>query len=239
MGIENTLISFYQNLDKRNRMKVIFTLPQLRDHSFISVVNRSVHHEGNPSVSQSINNSVNESIFQSANKSFSPNSSLIKNASNIFSHVRMSSPNKDETKVPEFNPPLEKNVIRDKPIFTNLLGANHKTRIDARNSSSISSPQVNQIVIQNDRVNSRHESGIDSPEIIQRTPTPPISEFLAPNMGDKIGSKKTPTEPISDFSAPNMGDIVGSNKTPTQPISEFSASNMGDKVGSNKTPTQP
>ena len=99
------------------------------------------------------------------------------------------------------------------PIFTNLLGANRKTRIDARDSSSISSPQVNQMVIQNDRVNSRHESGIDSPEIIKRTPTQPISQFLAPYMGDKLGSNKTPTQPISDFSAPNMGDKVSSNKT--------------------------
>merc|ERR1712101_19812 len=64
-------------------------------------------------------------------------------------------------------PPLEKNIIKDEPIFTNLQGANHKTRIDARNNSSISSPQVNQIVIQNDRVNSRYCSGIDSPKVIQ------------------------------------------------------------------------
>ena len=41
--IEDTLISFYQNLEERDRMKVIFTLPQLRDHSYISAVNRSVH----------------------------------------------------------------------------------------------------------------------------------------------------------------------------------------------------
>ena len=127
--IEDKLISYYQNLEERDRMKVVFSLPQLRDHSYISVVNRSVHHRGNQSVNQSNYNSVNESIYQSANKSLSPNSSLIKNASNIFSHVRMSSPNKDKTKVPEFNPPLEKNVIRDKPIFTNLLGANHKTEL--------------------------------------------------------------------------------------------------------------
>ena len=53
--IEDKLISFFQNLDERNRMKVIFTLPQLRDHSYISVVNRSVPHEGNPSVNQSVN----------------------------------------------------------------------------------------------------------------------------------------------------------------------------------------
>merc|ERR1712240_203908 len=70
--IEDTLISFYQNLEERNRMKVIFTLPQLRDHSYISAVNRSVHFK----VCQSINNSVNKSIVQSNNKSISPNSSL-------------------------------------------------------------------------------------------------------------------------------------------------------------------
>ena len=78
--IENTLISFYQNLEERDRMKIIFTLPQLRDHSFIGAVNRSVHYK----VSQSINNSVNKSIFQSTNKSISPNSSLGKNSSNDF-----------------------------------------------------------------------------------------------------------------------------------------------------------
>merc|ERR1711873_196078 len=100
----------------------------------------------------------------------------------------------------------------DSIIFTNLLGANHKTRIDARNSSSISLPQINQMVIQNDRINSRHESAIESPEIIQRTPTQPINEFLAPGMGDKLGSNKTPTQPINEFSAPGMGDKVGFKK---------------------------
>merc|ERR1712240_937655 len=103
--IEDTLIRFYQNLEERDRMKVIFTLPQLRDHSYISAVNRSVHFK----VSQSINN-----------KSISPNSSLGKNSSNDFSHVRMSSPNKEEANVPNFNPPLE-------------------TRADAKSDSSISS----------------------------------------------------------------------------------------------------
>ena len=103
--IEETLISFFQNLNERDRMQIKFTLPQLRDHSYISVVNNSIHQEGNPSVNQSINNYVNESIFQSTNNLISPNSSLIKNSSKDFSHVRMSSPNKEETKVPEFNPP--------------------------------------------------------------------------------------------------------------------------------------
>merc|ERR1712240_382586 len=106
--IENTLISFYQNLDERNRLKVVFTLPQLRDHFYISVVNRSVHHEGNPSVTQSANSFVKD-------RSLSPSSSLIKNSSNDFSHVRMSSPNKEEANVPEFNPPLEK-IVQNKIV---------------------------------------------------------------------------------------------------------------------------
>merc|ERR1711873_192646 len=109
--IENTLISFYQNLDERNRMKVIFTLPQLRDHSYISVVNRSVHFE----VSQSVNQSANSSVKV---RSLSPNSSLIKNSPNDFSHVRMSSPNKEEANVPKFNPPLEK-IVQNK-IFSSV-----------------------------------------------------------------------------------------------------------------------
>ena len=103
--IEDKLISFFQNLDERNRMKIIFTLPQLRDHSYISVVNRSVHHEGNPSVNQSVNNSVRD-------RSLSPNSSLIKNSSNSFDHVRMSSPNKEENKVPKFSPPLREKYYK-------------------------------------------------------------------------------------------------------------------------------
>ena len=155
--IEEKLISFFQNLNERDRMKVNFTLPQLRDHSYISVVNRSVHHKGNPSVTQFVNNSVND-------RSISPNSSPIKNSSKNFANVKMSTPNKDENKVPEFSPPLEKNIIKDDSI---LQGANHKVRINARNDSSISLPQVNQVVIQNDRVNSRHGSGIDSPKVIQ------------------------------------------------------------------------
>merc|ERR1712115_207948 len=125
-SIENKLISFYQNLDERDRMLVIFTLPQLRDHSYISVVNRSVHHKGNPSVTQFVNNSVND-------RSISPNSSPIKNSSKNFANVKMSTPNKNENKVPEFSPPLEKNIIKDDSI---LQGANHKVRINAVPSDS-------------------------------------------------------------------------------------------------------
>merc|ERR1712082_373488 len=104
--IEDKLISYYQNLEERDRMKVVFSLPQLRDHSYISVVNRSVHHSRNNLVNQINGLSVNESIYQSANRSFSPNSSQNKVASNNFSHVRMSSPNKDESSIPKFSPPL-------------------------------------------------------------------------------------------------------------------------------------
>merc|ERR1712101_73982 len=127
----------------RNRMKIIFTLPQLRDLSYISVVNRSVY--------------LNQSV---RNRSLSPNSSLVKNSSISYDHVKTSSPIKEESKVPQFSPPLEKNIIKDDSI---LQGANHKVRIDARNNSSISLPQIKQLVWQNDRVNSRHGSGIDSP----------------------------------------------------------------------------
>merc|ERR1711895_26488 len=38
--IEDKLVSFYQDLQERDRKKVIFTLPQLRDYSFINAVNR-------------------------------------------------------------------------------------------------------------------------------------------------------------------------------------------------------
>ena len=98
--IEDKLISYFQNLEERDRMKVVFSLPQLRDHSYISVVNRSV--------TQSANSSVKA-------RSLSPNSSLVKNSSNDFSYVRTSSPNKEEANVPEFNPPLEK-IVQNKII---------------------------------------------------------------------------------------------------------------------------
>merc|ERR1712240_804161 len=68
--------------------------------SYISVVNRSV--------TQSANSSVKA-------RSLSPNSSLVKNSSNDFSYVRTSSPNKEKTNVPEFNPPLEK-IVKNKII---------------------------------------------------------------------------------------------------------------------------
>merc|ERR1711873_93445 len=51
--------------------------------------------------------------------SLSPNSSLIKNSSNDFSHVRMSSPNKEEANVPEFNPPLEI-IVQNKVVLSVL-----------------------------------------------------------------------------------------------------------------------
>ena len=88
--IEETLLSFFQSLSERDRMKIHFSLPQLRDLSYISVVNRSVH----------INQSVRD-------RSLSPNSSLAKNASISYDHVKTSSPVKGESKAPQFSPPLE------------------------------------------------------------------------------------------------------------------------------------
>ena len=67
------------------------------------------------------------------------------------------------------------------------MGVNRKTRADARSDSGISSPQIAQKVVQNDRVNSRHCSGIDSPKVVQNE-FAPSGEFLAPVVGDKMGS---------------------------------------------------
>ena len=90
--LEDKLITFYQNLSERDQMKVVFSLPQLRDYSFVEAVNRSVHHLGDSSVSQSVSHSVNQSINQSASQSVSRDSSLVQNSSNNFSHIRTSSP---------------------------------------------------------------------------------------------------------------------------------------------------
>ena len=68
------------------------------------------------------------------------------------------------------------------------------------------------MVIQNNRVNSRHESAIESPEIIQRTPAQPITEFLVPNMGDKLSSNRQPI--ITERLAPNKGDDQGTHRQP-------------------------
>merc|ERR1711895_419149 len=86
--IEEKLISFFQSLNERDRMKIQFSLPQLRDLSYISVVNRSVL----------LNQSVRD-------RSLSPNSSLAKNSSISYNHVKTSSPIKGESKVPQFSPP--------------------------------------------------------------------------------------------------------------------------------------
>ena len=112
--IEDKLVSFYQSLQERDRMKVVFTLPQLRDYSFVEAVNRSVHHLGDSSVSQSISHSVNESINESTSKSVSSDSSLVQNSSNSFSHVRSSSPKKEGTNIPKFDPFIDKDILRDR-----------------------------------------------------------------------------------------------------------------------------
>ena len=128
--IEDKLVNFYQSLQERDRMKVVFTLPQLRDYSFVEAVNRSVHHLGDSSVSQSISHSI-ESINESTSKSVSSDSSLVQNSSNNFSHIRTSYPKKEGTYIPKFKPHIDKDVLRDKePVLTNLLGGNNRTRTD-------------------------------------------------------------------------------------------------------------
>merc|ERR1711895_39550 len=155
--IEEKLISYFQGLSERDRMNIQFSLPQLRDLSYISVVNRSVH----------LNQSVKD-------MSLSPNSSLAKNASTSYDHVKKSSPVKGESKAPQFSPPLEQNAKDN----SSLQGANHEVRIDARADSSISSPQIKQLEWQNDGVNSRHSSGIGS--LMQNL----SKQVSSPNMGE-------------------------------------------------------
>ena len=74
----------------------------------------------------------------------------------------MSSPNKEETKVPNFDPLIDKDILRDRePVLTNLLGVNHKARVDARSYPGISSPQFKNAKDAKDaRANSRDYSGI-------------------------------------------------------------------------------
>merc|ERR1711955_144106 len=187
--IEDKLINFYQNLEERDRMKVVFSLPQLRDHSYISVVNRSVHYSGNHIVNQNNGVSFNESIYQSANRSFSPNSSQNKRASNKFSHVRMSSPNKDESSVPKFNTHLDQNGT-----FSNSLEANQNL--------------IGQMPIQNNRLDSIHKSAIESPENIHRNLVQPNTEFFVPNLGNNLntnGQTNNLGSHIQFPKAPNVG----------------------------------
>ena len=133
--IEDKLIIFYQNLLERDQMKVVFTLPQLRDYSFVEAVNRSVHHLGNSSVSQSVSHSVNESINKSTSKSVSSDSSLVQNLYNNFSHIKMSSPKKEGYDIPEFKPYIDKDAQKEKePVLSNLLRGNRPG-----NSNGISS----------------------------------------------------------------------------------------------------
>merc|ERR1712082_76879 len=174
----------------RDRMNIHFSLPQLRDLSYISVVNRSVH----------LNQSVKD-------RSLSPNASLAKNASISYDHVKTSSPVKGESKAPQFSPPLEQNA-RDNSI---LQGANHEVRIDARANSSISSPQIKQLEWQNDGVNGRHSSGISSPmqNLSKQVNSPNKGQpgiFKSPNLGEPSNSKFPDMANPSNFKFPDMGN---------------------------------
>merc|ERR1712240_933583 len=118
----------------------------------------------------------------------SPNSSQNKRGSNKFSHVRMSSPNKDESSVPKFNPPLDQNGT-----FSNSLKANHNL--------------IGQMPIQNNRLDSKRKSAIESPETIHRTLVQPNTEFFVPNIGDNLNINRQTI--ITERLAPNKGNDLG------------------------------
>ena len=86
--IEDKLINFYQSLSERDQIKVVFSLPQLQNCSFIQAVNRSVEQLDELSVSQGMR----------GNLSVENNISLVQNSpNNKFSHIRTSSPKTQET----------------------------------------------------------------------------------------------------------------------------------------------
>ena len=59
--IEDRLINFHQNLLERDQIKVVFSLPQLQNRSFVQAVYRSVEQLGDLSASQSVSQSVSQS----------------------------------------------------------------------------------------------------------------------------------------------------------------------------------
>ena len=79
--IEDKLINFVQNLPERDQIKVVFSLPQLRDRSFIQAINRT-HERFNESVisqnirNNSVVNSQNCSVQNSLYEHFSPTTNL-------------------------------------------------------------------------------------------------------------------------------------------------------------------
>merc|ERR1711895_427567 len=96
--IEDKLITFYQNLSERDQIKVVFSLPQLQNRSFVQAVNRSVDHLGDLSVSQSVSQSVSHNV------------SLVQNSPNNFSHIRTSSPKNKGYDIPNFNLQIDKDI---------------------------------------------------------------------------------------------------------------------------------
>ena len=85
--IEDKLINFYQSLSERDQIKVVFSLPQLQNRSFVQAVNRSVNHLGDLSVSHNISLVQNSPPKQDS--SFLANSSREK-----FSPSKTSTPKK-------------------------------------------------------------------------------------------------------------------------------------------------
>ena len=93
--IEDRLINFYQNLSERDQIKVVFSLPQLQNRSFVQAVNRSVNHLGDLSVSQSVIQSVSHNISLVQNSPPKQDSSFLANSSREkFSPSKTSTPKK-------------------------------------------------------------------------------------------------------------------------------------------------
>ena len=99
--LEDILINFYQNLPEREQFKVVFTLPQFQNRSFLHAINRSLNISNNTSVNQGlINNSFTEKCI--------PTASTVPNV--VFSPLRTSSPKSKGTASENFMPKASKNI---------------------------------------------------------------------------------------------------------------------------------
>merc|ERR1712121_612394 len=115
----------------------------------------------------------------------------------MFSHVRMSSPNQDESSVPNFNPHLDPNGT-----LSNSLEANQIL--------------IGQMPIQNNRLDSIHKSAIESPENIHRNLVKPNTEFFIPNLENNLNNNGQTNNLGSQIEFPNIPN-VGENLVMSSP----------------------
>ena len=129
--LEDNLINFYQNLLEREQFKVVFTLPQFQNHSFLHAINRSLNVSNNTSVSQELtNNSFTEQCIPPL--ATSPNVT--------FSPQRTSSPKSKGTSSENFMPQAARNIdttIKESMARNSLEGDEYDSSSKSKSSAKI------------------------------------------------------------------------------------------------------